>query len=517
MKRPCSILIVDDELLIRQGLINYLDWESEGFSIVGGASNGKEALEMIEKVKPHIIITDVVMPVMDGIELVKKVKEKYSDIEIIVLSSFEDYEYVRSTFQSGVADYILKPKLNGKELLRTLKQVKTNISGSQKFGLPSDSDYSIEQIIERMIMGQEIDGYENEIDLEIPYKNFVLLQIKSEYGATTYLQKVMGELEESFPNAKLVILELEESDPIILLNYYTKNSKQIEQMLKELPSIRSEMNEINPKFNVLLSETFNSIYEINKIYHEDLLKLENYLFYLPNYLMMTQNNLPKLAKTEKKFDLNHFTKIFKTKQFNTAFNYVAEYIHYLSTQYHHDRYEFKSFIGNVIFNIIVLLDNLHFNTETLEDKKYSYFSSVNKATTAKKTIEIYQHFIYEVNEIIFTYNREHQQSEIQRMLLYIEENYAEPLSLTKVADHFHFNSSYLSSYFSTHHNEGFNEYLNRVRIKKAMELLKNNSLSISDISWMVGYSSHSYFCKVFKKITGMSPSEFRRGHSIQHE
>jgi len=114
MNRQCSILIVDDELLIRQGLINYLDWESEGFNIVGGAANGKEALEMIEKYKPHIVITDVVMPVMDGIELVKKVKEKYPAIEMIDLSSFEDYEYVRSTFQSGVADYILKPKLNGK-------------------------------------------------------------------------------------------------------------------------------------------------------------------------------------------------------------------------------------------------------------------------------------------------------------------------------------------------------------------------------------------------------------------
>ncbi|MNZ83630.1 Arabinose operon regulatory protein [compost metagenome] len=96
------------------------------------------------------------------------------------------------------------------------------------------------------------------------------------------------------------------------------------------------------------------------------------------------------------------------------------------------------------------------------------------------------------------------------LLDYVKEHYAEPLSLTEVAKHFHFNPSYLSSYFSTHNKEGFSEYLNRIRVEKAAELLAADTMSISAISGMVGYSDHSYFTKVFKKLTGLSPSDYRK-------
>src|SRR5690606_17643094 len=115
-----TVLVVDDEVLIRQGIIHYVDWESNGYQIIGEAANGKEAIEKIEQQAPHIILTDIVMPSMDGIELIQFVKKHYPMIEIIVLSSYEEFDYVRKTFQLGVADYILKPKLNEQEILKTL-------------------------------------------------------------------------------------------------------------------------------------------------------------------------------------------------------------------------------------------------------------------------------------------------------------------------------------------------------------------------------------------------------------
>lgn len=118
----CKILVVDDEMLVRQGIIHLLDWEGEGFQIAGEASNGREAFELIELQRPHIILTDIVMPVMDGEELIRLVKGMYPEIEVIVLSSFSEFEYVRSTFQSGVADYILKPRLEAASLLAVLKK-----------------------------------------------------------------------------------------------------------------------------------------------------------------------------------------------------------------------------------------------------------------------------------------------------------------------------------------------------------------------------------------------------------
>ena len=125
----CKVLIVDDELLIRQGIKHSLNWEKEGFQIIGEAANGEEALDLIETLQPHIVITDMVMPVMDGVELTKAIKEHYPQIEIIILSSFGDFDYVRSTFQLGISDYILKPQLEGADLLNALKQAAHKIPG----------------------------------------------------------------------------------------------------------------------------------------------------------------------------------------------------------------------------------------------------------------------------------------------------------------------------------------------------------------------------------------------------
>jgi two-component system response regulator YesN len=99
-----------------------------------------------------------------------------------------------------------------------------------------------------------------------------------------------------------------------------------------------------------------------------------------------------------------------------------------------------------------------------------------------------------------------------KLLQYMEEHYAEPLSLTELARHFHFNPSYLSSLFTTYNQEGFKEHLNTIRTGKAAELLRAGEAAISEISSMVGYGDHSYFCKVFKKYTGLSPSGYRRQH-----
>ena len=124
MDNLCKILIVDDEYLLRQGIKHLVDWNKEGFNIVGEASNGKEALELIEKFKPHIIISDVVMPVMNGVDLAKITKTIYPEIQIVILSSHSDFNYVKDTFKLGIVnDYILKPKLNPEELVLLLKNI----------------------------------------------------------------------------------------------------------------------------------------------------------------------------------------------------------------------------------------------------------------------------------------------------------------------------------------------------------------------------------------------------------
>ena len=161
---------------------------------------------------------------------------------------------------------------------------------------------------------------------------------------------------------------------------------------------------------------------------------------------------------------------------------------------------------------------MKYDNKEIEQKKYGYFSAINEAEHIHEALAQFNAFLEEVRTNILSLNKAGEQANnIDKILAYIEQHYTEPLRLSEIASHFHFNASYLSSYFSAHHKEGFSEYLNRVRIKKSMDLLENSLVTISNISGMVGYSDHSYFCKVFKRITGTSPGSYRKEFRARHE
>ncbi|NGZ76623.1 response regulator, partial [Saccharibacillus alkalitolerans] len=155
MEQACRILIVDDEVLVRQGIKHYLDWEKYGFRIVGEASNGREGLEAIERLRPHIVLTDIVMPIMEGEEFTRLIKKNHPEIEVIVLSSYGEFDYVRSTFQNGVADYILKPKLETQELLRVLQNTAKRIPGIRYTGEGVGAGPDAEAVLEKLASGYD--------------------------------------------------------------------------------------------------------------------------------------------------------------------------------------------------------------------------------------------------------------------------------------------------------------------------------------------------------------------------
>ena len=166
--------------MIRQGIKHFINWEQEGFRIVGEAANGREALEMIRDAHPDIVLTDIVMPLMDGEELTREIKNVNPDIEVVVLSSFSEFDYVRSSFQSGVADYILKPTLEVDGLLKVLRKTVEKAQSSRKRAQHA-SAVSVPRPIDQMLEGL-LAGYAEYADAEaalvrehFPHDRFMLL------------------------------------------------------------------------------------------------------------------------------------------------------------------------------------------------------------------------------------------------------------------------------------------------------------------------------------------------------
>ncbi|MCC3355313.1 response regulator transcription factor [Bacillus sp. REN16] len=499
----CRILIVDDEILIRQGIKYYLNWEEEGFQIVGEASNGKEALELIDQTNPHIVITDIVMPIMDGEELTKEIKANYQDIEVIILSSFGEYDYVRSTFQSGVVDYILKPKLDAQGLLTVLKRAREKIPLTKSTKNTIEDSILIGQAIEKQIKGYETDVNSTKRLNAFPYSSFCLIAVDTN-GVTdnqTSMRKIVDDLKTG--SITSYRYQLEPNLELVLLNY---NKGHVPEVVNRISQIEKTI----PQVAIILSDVFSAFSKVGKVFREDILPMLQYRFYFPEKTFLQKSDLPMKAPTCDAFNLDRFTDDFTHERFDLALTYVREYTKTYSTCYTTDVARFKSFFGNIIFNISILLGNMEYDVKELESMKYESLQIIEEAKTADKVVEQFNMFIEEFYKCIKTTRNYSSNSNMKMILEYIQDHYAEPLTLTEVATYFHFNPSYLSNYFSVHNKEGFIEYLNKIRIEEAAKLLIKSDIPISEIGPMVGYSDHSYFSKIFKKIKGMSPSQYRR-------
>ena len=126
-----KVLITDDEIQIRKGLRLKVDWEEEGFQIVEEASNGKEALEILQTMDIDIVITDMRMPIMDGVELAKHCHQEFPHVKVIVLSGYSDFDYVRNSMQQGVKDYLLKP-VAPDELVEALRKIRKEVEEEKR-------------------------------------------------------------------------------------------------------------------------------------------------------------------------------------------------------------------------------------------------------------------------------------------------------------------------------------------------------------------------------------------------
>ena len=514
----CKVLVVDDEMLVRQGIKHLFDWESEGFTIIGEASNGVEALEQIEQLEPHILLMDILMPVMDGEELARVVKNKYPDVKIIVLSSFSEFDYVRSTFQSGATDYILKPKLEAAQLLSILKKIANSIPVLHSMDSEDLKERSINSLLDKFITGYSTDEGIDVLEPMFPYSSYMLFVAE----LTVTRKSIPLEDIQIMLISKIRELVNSSSEPVSYRALYPEGSRirilfngmpsLIEWLSTEIQHGLQDLPQDQWPFVAALSHGFEDLSELHNVYTLQISGLLEKRFFIPDRRLFVASTLQKEedGSQPKSFDHQTFTEEINSHQFGASFERLRSYLTSMPGRTDVNLYEFKSFLGHSIFNIIMALLRFHYEAAKLDTKKYEYFRSIHESSMIDETIVQVERFLQEAEACMMERSRSVSGQSVQKMLSYIQEHYAEALSLTGIAQYFHFNPSYLSNYFATHNKEGFSEYLNRVRIEKACELLGLGNMSISDISSQVGYSDHSYFTKVFRKLTGISPRQYRK-------
>ena len=461
MSDLCKVLIVDDEYIMRQGIKHLVNWDKEGFLIVGEATNGKEALIMVEELKPHIVVMDVVMPVMDGVELTKEVHEKYPDIKIIVLSGFDDFCYVKETLKNGAMDYILKPTLTGEVFLEALKRAADSIPG---FSLSGNSNLSLNHALEWYIA-----GYSDSMNIQ-DFPEFAKLNTYRMFAVdinyafendNDYVAKIRKEIRKTLDEAEIIFgrTVIDNRNLIYVFNYDIVYEIGV---LEKLSRIAERVKNVKPKGFFVLSKRFEKIQDVREIY----LQVESQInsgFYYDNKSILNMEYSKEIQKEIPKFDYNDFS------------------------------YDLR----NGEYDIDV------------EPMRRKYFKEIEETIYVTDFLKKLDEILDEIKKA-FAENMTGTDRVMNKITKHILEHYMEPLDLDSLAKEFNYNYNYLSSYFNSKNKEGFSGYLNKIRIEKSCEILKKEDIPISDVSTMVGYSDHSYFCRVFKKTTGYTPSVYRR-------
>lgn len=536
-----KVVIVDDEMLIRVGIKSCIDWEEHGFEIAGQAGNGLKALEIIEATHPDIVMTDIKMPKMDGLELISEVRKRFPSIKIIVLSCYNEIDFVKKAIKLGAEDYILKLSLEPEILLEVLSKVKQLIQSEYRNDNTSrntknesrENQYIIkEDIYRKMISGSiRYEDFAKELSslgicIDSGSNIVICCGIDDHSNAPVmskmddqYLFKfsVINILEESISSfANCDIAEVEEGEYIILLRRL-KTSDEL--CSKDLITgyLRKINNSLKNYLNISISFGVNpepvEYTRIRETYFKARAAMK-YKFYYGRESIIFYNDISEFDNKELLFTysneksllerLEDFDELGVNAIINGFFNRISECktsdpekVRKVSLDIFHSLMKFaKKFDVKANF----ISDN--FSVHALD--------FLMTSETISDIAEYFGEFINKLFEFIYCQQLEAKRPEIIKLQKYIAENISENITLDKASKISNISKCYLSSIFKKETGEVFVDYVNKAKMERAKTLIQENGLKSCEAAEKVGINDDSYFSKLFKKHIGVCPSKLLR-------
>lgn len=531
-----KMIIADDEYNVREGLKEVVQWAELGIEIVADAADGQEAFELCRQLKPDILLTDIRMPMMDGLEAALKLKELDDPVRIIIISGAQDFNYAKTALSLNADGYILKP-IKIHELQDTVRKVVSSISMERnreeksqqlKQQLHENMPVLREKFLANLTQGM----YKSDQDARNKLEFFALpLEINSllvvaviqideyEKAIERYTEEhkqllnfsVNNILEEiANRNRAGIAFCMNENEYVIIFNQAAQNENRHLEICQEMIDCMNKF--LKMSISVGVGNPIQKVYDLHYSYHEARLAIE-YKFYTGKDSILqisdfqtNKNNLeyPKLYEVENK--LINFMKLGNQAEvsrvvediFNTLcanHNLPVDYVQSICIELIHmasrTLYEFGENIHLIVTDYSVLFSEVYSKREAseLRDTMLALFEKLTHYFAQKQT---------------------HKNSRtIQKIKDIISQKYMENLTVARLSEEVYLSPNYISLIFKQETGESVTEYVTKVRMEVAKELLKAPDLKIMDVSDMVGYENSTYFSTVFKKYTGMHPQKYR--------
>ena len=519
------VLIVDDEPIILHGLQGILEWEEYGLEIAGLAANGVQAREIIGSTPIDILLTDIKMPEMNGLELIDFIRHQDLNIKVIVLSGYDDFNYVKGAIKLGVENYLLKP-VNKEELSLTLLNVLDKIEKeSRKESYEAKSkDVFRQNLLYRWVS--------DNISLRDLQERAALIGIRLDYAgyqaATLYLldnldspqRDLTGnailELCGGARTAEISPLIFSDLDDNVILLFSDDHLDAKRQDI--LDYLRRCVTRINAELAVnvfaALGTVESDFRNVGKSYLAARNLQEYSLVYPPNSIL-TDADIRKSAADRPAgipFDFEILAEHLISRRKDEAISFIKEYYHQLLSTEGITPKDIQNLSVEVLYNLSGFYKKAIRNYDIPPDLEI-LFSDLNKVKTSQELIDWIALTISKMIDGL-AFCDENQNPLIKHIIRHVNNHYQEALSLKTISALHNVNTSYLGQLFKNETGELFTNYLNGVRIQKARELLAQTNLKVYDISNKVGYVNQSLFFRTFKKLTGLSPEEFRERGSM---
>ena len=533
-----KILLVDDEILVRDAIRENIDWGKLDCELIGDCENGKQAVEFVKTHEVDIVLTDILMPYMDGMELSHFLHDNYPDVLIVIFSGFGEFEYAKKAIQYNVSEYMLKP-VTAMELTKVIENMKEKLDSRKKEQRKMESLTQVSQDYHKnanVIRSKALDCLvkctrEVQVSLDELERMGITFQAASYrvavFDIDTYSEMYQMDMDKQQESALMAFVLFNVGDEIVVRekagvvyqegnnrvciifagNRTKEFSENIHRICHEIQKKVKEV--IGLETSIGIGSWVRSPYEL--IYSYRLAaKAIDYRYLLGGNLLFDMEE----KKTDNSIflinDLETLTEAIKSGDRRL----MEETLGQIETEIKSALVE-KSYACIYLQQVIRAIGNTCQSLSEEPEKIIAQREALLKAVTEQRMFSQAAALVEKYAQEVFDELQELNSSSGQRQGMlamdYIQKNYMDPgLSLNSICSYLNISTSYFSTIFKEMTGETFIEVLTRVRMEKAKELLENTTMKNYEIVEKVGFSDPHYFGISFKKITGKTPTEYAR-------
>ena len=534
-----KVFLVEDEMVIRRGIKNSIDWEKEGYIFCGEASDGELAYPMIIKEKPDILITDIRMPFMDGLELCKLVKKELPNIKILILSGYDEFDYAKEAIRLGVTEYLLKPISSGK-LLEALNGVSESIRREKEDKdlvrkymeeMRENAEHEKQKFFEQMIAGNlsMADALETgkKYEMNLSAGMYNLLLFRFTLGKENRKSgELLGEAEyaiEKLTERLEYVFEFQRGVEGWAFLLMADNEEQMSERVKELSK---DLEEIMKNYSTIayfggIGQPVARLRELEESFREAERALAaRFTMELNRIISVEDIRMAQNVDTLDDIEITSFGEIEKTRTMlekflnNGAEDEIDEFVDVYINELPEENLKSVLMRQYIIMDAYIVMMSFCEKIEGIEGEMQAQSEELKNSMKTIQTLEEIKNYIRMLLKKIIgvrdTISGRRYSNIIEIAKDQIRKTYmSDEISLNTIAAEVGMSPSYFSSIFSKEMGKTFVEYLTEMRMDRAKELLMCSSMKTSEIGYEVGYKDPHYFSYIFKKTQNCTPKEFR--------